>query len=398
MTNTTLTRLHDRAVTDRTELDRLLDDTVLAHVGMVDDTGSPVVIPTGIARDGDHILIHGSTGSGWLRGVAAGRPVCVAVTDLNGIIVARSSFESSFRYRSAVLFGTFTRLAGPDLPPALDVITERFLPGRVAEIRGPRRAELAATMVLAMPIQDWSLKISDGWPADPADDVADSAWAGVVPIRTHCGDPLPAPDLRAGIPVPASVRALTDELSAPERLDGQDITTRRSHDRPRTRHLPVVRHPGRGSRQFLHRDLLWRQARRRPPLHRGRPGSGRLGAAGGVRAQRAEVLRPQRRPAVHVQRGRLDRGPLRGPGRGGLLLGPPGRRRPRDRLRLGQGPVRPVLADRPGRVLRHDPRRGPRPGRPGHEGHADHDQVRPRRPARRLCRPVRPRPFRYKGS
>ena len=73
MTNTTLTRMQDHAVTDRAELDRLLDDTVLAHVGMVDDTGSPVVIPTGIARDGDHILIHGSTGSGWLRGVAAGR-------------------------------------------------------------------------------------------------------------------------------------------------------------------------------------------------------------------------------------------------------------------------------------------------------------------------------------
>jgi hypothetical protein len=232
MTNTTLTRMRELAVTDRAELDRLLDDTVLAHVGMADESGGAVVIPTALARDGDRILVHGSTGSGWLRQAAAGRPVCVAVTDLNGIIVARSSFESSFRYRSAVLFGTFTRLSGPDLPPALDVITERFLPGRLIEIRGARRAELAATMVLAMPIQDWSLKISDGWPTDPADDVAGSAWAGVVPIHTHYGDPLPAPDLRAGIPVPASVRALTDELSARERLDRQDTRTRRSHDTP----------------------------------------------------------------------------------------------------------------------------------------------------------------------
>src|ERR1700677_4586417 len=269
MTNTTLTRLRELAVTDRAELDRLLDDTVLAHVGMADESGGAVVIPTALARDGDRVLVHGSTGSGWLRQAAAGRPVCVAVTDLNGIIVARSSFESSFRYRSAVVFGTFTRLSGPDLPPALDVITERFLPGRLIEIRGARRAELAATMVLAMPIQDWSLKISDGWPTDPADDVAGSAWAG--------------------IPVPASVRALTDELSPRERLDRQDTRTRRSHDRPRTRHLPVVRHPGRGGRHFLHRDLHRRQARRRPPLHRGRPRSGRLGAAGGVRAERAEV-------------------------------------------------------------------------------------------------------------
>jgi hypothetical protein len=152
MTNTTLTRMPDRAVTDRTELDRLLDDTVLAHIGMVDDTGSAVVIPTGIARDGDRLLIHGSTGSGWLRRVADGRQVCVTVTDLNGIIVARSSFESSFRYRSAVLFGTFTRLPDPDVPPALDAIIDHFLPGRRAEIRGTRRRELAATMVLAMPI------------------------------------------------------------------------------------------------------------------------------------------------------------------------------------------------------------------------------------------------------
>jgi uncharacterized protein len=209
MTNTTLTRLHDRAVTDRTELDRLLDDTVLAHVGMVDDTGSPVVIPTGIARDGDHILIHGSTGSGWLRGVAAGRPVCVTVTDLNGIIVARSSFESSFRYRSAVLFGAFTPLSGPAAAHALDVIVDHFLPGRLAEIRDPHRRELAATMVLAMPIQDWSLKISGDWPTDPADDVAGRTWAGVIPFRVQYGDPLPAPDLRAGIGVPGSVRALT---------------------------------------------------------------------------------------------------------------------------------------------------------------------------------------------
>src|SRR4029077_10462216 len=133
MTNTTLTRMPDRAVTDRTELDRLLDDTVLAHSGMVDDTGSAVVIPTGIARDGDRILIHGSTGSGWLRRVAEGRQGCVTVTDLNGIIVARSSFESSFRYRSAVLFGTFTRLSDPDVSPALDALIDHFLPGRRAD-------------------------------------------------------------------------------------------------------------------------------------------------------------------------------------------------------------------------------------------------------------------------
>jgi nitroimidazol reductase NimA-like FMN-containing flavoprotein (pyridoxamine 5'-phosphate oxidase superfamily) len=209
MTNTTLTRMHDRAVTDRTELDRLLDDTVLAHIGMVDDTGSAVVMPTGIARDGDRILIHGSTGSGWMRRIAEGCQVCVTVTDLNGIIVARSSFESSFRYRSAVLFGTFTELSDPDVSQALDVIIDHFLPGRRGEIRGTRRRELAATMVLAMPIQDWSLKISGASPTYKTDDVAEGTWTGVNPFHVQCGDKQAAPDLRAGIPVPASVRALT---------------------------------------------------------------------------------------------------------------------------------------------------------------------------------------------
>lgn len=209
MTNTTLTRMRDRAVTDRAELDRLLDDTVLAHIGMVDEAGNAVVIPTAIARDGDRILVHGSTGSGWLRRVAAGAQVCVAVTDLNGIIVARSSFESSFRYRSAVLFGTFTRLPTADVPHALDMLTDHFLPGRRAEIRATRKRERVATMVLAMPIQDWSLKVSGAWPTDPEDDVAGNTWAGVVPLQSRAGPPVPAPDLRAGIPVPASVEALT---------------------------------------------------------------------------------------------------------------------------------------------------------------------------------------------
>ena len=207
--STALTRLRDRAVTDRAELDRLLDDTFLVHVGLADDQGGVVVIPTAVVRDGDSVLVHGSTGSGWMRRAAAGRPVCLTVTDLSGIIVARSAFENSLRYRSAVLFGTFTRLPEPDVPRALDIFTEHLLPGRTAEIRPNHRRELAATMVLSMPIGQWSLKISTGWPTDDPDDLEGSAWAGVIPFDARrLGDPLPAPDLRAGIPVPASVRAL----------------------------------------------------------------------------------------------------------------------------------------------------------------------------------------------
>jgi nitroimidazol reductase NimA-like FMN-containing flavoprotein (pyridoxamine 5'-phosphate oxidase superfamily) len=216
MSTTELTRLRRKAVTDRAELDRLLDEVLLAHVGLTDGSGNPVVIPTGLARDGDSILVHGSTGSGWMRRLAAGTPACVTVTDLTGIVVARSSFESSFWYRSAVLFGAFARVAKPGLPRALDRLTEHFLPGRTAEIRRPASRELAATMVLRMPIDNWSLKISEGWPEDDEQDLAGDAWAGVIPLNSWtAGGPLPAPDLRAGIPVPASVRALTRQAAGP---------------------------------------------------------------------------------------------------------------------------------------------------------------------------------------
>jgi uncharacterized protein len=215
VTSTELTRLRDRAVTERAELDRLLDDVFLAHVGVADDQGGVVVIPTAVVRDGDRVLIHGSTGSGWMRRVAAGRPVCLTVTDLGGIIVARSAFENSLRYRSAVLFGRFTRLPKPDVPRALDTFTEHLLPGRLAEIRPNHRRELAATMVLSMPIEQWSLKIGTDWPDDAAEDLESDTWAGVIPFNARrLGEPLPAPDLRPGIPVPASVRALTAETPA----------------------------------------------------------------------------------------------------------------------------------------------------------------------------------------
>jgi uncharacterized protein len=213
MTTTELTRLREYAVTDRAELDRLLDDVFLAHVGMADNQDNGVVvIPTAVVQDkeNDRIMVHGSTGSGWMRRAADGRPACVTVTDLSGIIVARSVFETSMRYRSAVLFGRFERLADDDVPRALEVITERLLPGRTAEVRPNLRRELAATMVLSMPIQQWSLKIGSDWPNDAAEDLEGSAWAGVIPFDARrLGDPLPAPDLRPGIPVPASVRALT---------------------------------------------------------------------------------------------------------------------------------------------------------------------------------------------
>ena len=127
---------------------------------------------------------------------------------MDGVVVARSAFESSIHYRSAVLFGTCTQLDGADKLRALDLVTEALIPGRVAELRRPTDRELAATLMLALPIERWSLKVSAGWPDDPPEDVAGPAWAGVVPLGTGYGAPRPAPDLRPGIPVPPSVRAL----------------------------------------------------------------------------------------------------------------------------------------------------------------------------------------------
>ena len=206
---TTITRLREKASTERAELDALLDATRVGHFALVTPDGHPVVIPTAIVRDGDLVLAHGSTGSRWMRALADGAPTCLAVTLLGGLVVARSAFESSLHYRSAVLFGACAPLTEAEKPAALDLITEALLPGRVAEIRRPSDRELAATLVLALPITEWSLKVSDKWPEDPPEDVAGEAWAGVVPLVSSYAAPRPAPDLRAGIRVPASVRDLS---------------------------------------------------------------------------------------------------------------------------------------------------------------------------------------------
>jgi hypothetical protein len=206
---TAITRLPEYASADREALDRLLDEQIMGHVGLVRPDGYPVVLPTAIARDGGRLLLHGSTGSPWMRAAASGAPVCVQVTAADAIIVARSAFESSLRYRSAVLFGVCESLDGEQKQAALDVLTEHLIPGRTQEVRRPTAKELAATLVLALPIAEWSLKVSDGWSEDPESDIAGDAWAGVLPIVTGYGEPAAAPDLRPGIAVPVSVSQLT---------------------------------------------------------------------------------------------------------------------------------------------------------------------------------------------
>ncbi|CAN5248601.1 pyridoxamine 5'-phosphate oxidase family protein [soil metagenome] len=212
--STKISRLDEKQSTSRDHLYALLDSTPLVTIALVRD-GHPVAFPTGFARVGDDIVIHGSSGSPWLRAVAAGTPVALSVTALDGIVVARSAFESSFHYRSAMVFGTFEQIGADEKERLLEMLTDTFIPGRVAELRASSRKELAATVAMKMTIgaDNWSLKLSASWPDDPDEDIAAGTWAGVVPLTTVYGEPLRAPDCDPGIPVPGSVLGLTGTLA-----------------------------------------------------------------------------------------------------------------------------------------------------------------------------------------
>jgi nitroimidazol reductase NimA-like FMN-containing flavoprotein (pyridoxamine 5'-phosphate oxidase superfamily) len=209
MARTTITRLSTKASQNIAELYRLLDSVHIGHFALVDEDGHPVVLPTAVVRDGDRMIAHGSTGSGWMRRLATGTPTSLAVTSFDALVVARSAFESSMRYRSAVLFGACTPVTDAEAKRrALDVVVEALLPGRVAEVRPANARELAATQVLSLPIAEWSLKVSEGWPDDTHEDRAGTAWAGILPATIRYEAPQPAPDLRHGIELPDSVRRI----------------------------------------------------------------------------------------------------------------------------------------------------------------------------------------------
>lgn len=197
-----------RQVTDRAALQAILDEALVAHVGVVRD-GAPLVLPFACARHGDALLLHGSTGSGLLRAGTA-TPVCVTVTHLDGLVFARTTFDSSMRYRSAVVHGEATPLSGEAKERALELLSDHLFPGRVAEVRRSTAKELAATLVLRVPLERASVKIATGPPeVDPDDVEPRSVWAGIVPLSVVAGDPVPYPDVPEGVDVPESVRRTT---------------------------------------------------------------------------------------------------------------------------------------------------------------------------------------------
>jgi nitroimidazol reductase NimA-like FMN-containing flavoprotein (pyridoxamine 5'-phosphate oxidase superfamily) len=201
----------ERGRYDRAALDAVLDAQLVAHVAFL-DAGQPFCLPMLQARVGDHVYVHGSTASRAIRTLGAGAPACVTVTAIDGLVLARSAFQHSANYRSAMLLGSFRRISDEaDRLRAFEAFTNKIVPGRWNEVRPPSPQELKATTVLAMPIAEASAKVRTGPPSD--DDSPDAeleTWAGVVPIITAFGDPEASPGLTNGIALSNSVRALLD--------------------------------------------------------------------------------------------------------------------------------------------------------------------------------------------
>jgi nitroimidazol reductase NimA-like FMN-containing flavoprotein (pyridoxamine 5'-phosphate oxidase superfamily) len=203
---TQVRRLPQRAAYDRDTVYRILDEGLVCHIGFVEE-GRPVVIPTGYGRKDDTLYIHGSTASRMFRTLAAGAEVCVTVTLLDGLVLARSAFHHSMNYRSVIIFGRASVIDDPVAKlAALEAFTEHVAPGRWREIRPPSPKELQATMVLAIPLKEASAKVRTGPPHDDEEDYALPVWAGVLPFSNATGEPLPDDRLPARIQIPEYLR------------------------------------------------------------------------------------------------------------------------------------------------------------------------------------------------
>jgi len=202
---TRLKRLPKRGQYDRETINSILDEAFICHVGFVVD-GQPYVIPTGFARIGDDLYIHGSAASRMVRHVAKGIDVCVTVTLLDGLVMARSAFHHSMNYRSVVILGKAELVENPkEKNNALEALTEHFVPGRWNDVRWPTELELKATTVLKLPITEASAKIRTGDPVDDDEDYAMDVWAGVLPLNITAGEPIADAKLQSGIDVPQNV-------------------------------------------------------------------------------------------------------------------------------------------------------------------------------------------------
>lgn len=204
-----LTRKPQRRAEDRVELDRLLDEQLVGTLSTVTTDGRPWAVPMLHARDGDRVLLHGSTGAGALRQVAASSEAVLSVHSLDGLVLATSMFEHSANYRSATIRGALRTLTGDEAWEALDRLSDVLVPGRRDEVRGMLRKEVRATVALALDLgeDNWILKVREG---DTEEELAEpGVWTGVVPVRTTYGAPERSPWLGDDHVVPPSVQALS---------------------------------------------------------------------------------------------------------------------------------------------------------------------------------------------
>jgi nitroimidazol reductase NimA-like FMN-containing flavoprotein (pyridoxamine 5'-phosphate oxidase superfamily) len=203
-TRTSLRRLPERGHYDRGTVHSILDEGFICHVGFVVD-GQSYALPTGYSRVGETLYLHGSSGS--RLGLRPGLDVCVTVTLLDGIVLARSVFHHSFQYRSVMVLGRTRLVTDPaEKDAALGALVEHFMPGRSADARPGSRRELAATAVLAVPLEEVSAKVRTGDPKDEEDDYGLPVWAGILPLTLTPGEPVPDSRLDPMIAVPPYVR------------------------------------------------------------------------------------------------------------------------------------------------------------------------------------------------
>jgi uncharacterized protein len=195
---TTLRRYAHRAAYDRATIDAILDEGVVCHVGLQTDKGFPVVIPLAYGRVGDVIYLHGSAASRMFRGARPAEvEICMTVTFVDGLVVARSTYNTDINYRSVMIIGSATEVKDLDEKRiGLESLVEHIIPGRSADARPPTEKELKSTMLLRLPITESSAKVRTGWPADDDEDYDLSVWAGVIPFTTVIQAPLDDPALR----------------------------------------------------------------------------------------------------------------------------------------------------------------------------------------------------------
>ena len=199
-------RNDSREVFDRDAINKLLDSEYVAHVGFIDqDVNQPFVIPMGFSRDGDRILLHGSTGSRMMMQIAKGIDICVTVTKLNAIVVARSAYNSSMNYESVMVFGKARVLKDSEKDVALERITEKLIPGLWGYGRPVTSKENAGTLIVELPMDKLSAKSRTGDPVDEDEDLELPIWAGLLPINTSLGAPITAAN-SSSIPVPPHIK------------------------------------------------------------------------------------------------------------------------------------------------------------------------------------------------